>query len=330
MVPMRLYRFGDEGEPVRDIQDRLLALGHDAASDAAGLFDTATERAVKSFQTARGLAVDGIVGPDTWRALVAAGYRLGDRMLYRRVPMMRGDDVAELQRRLNSLGFESGKVDGVFGSETLRAVLEFQSNRRLPEDGIAGREVALELDLMVRATRKPGRELVRERQWLLALPHHLVGQRVYVDPACRNDEEAAATWEAARFLATIIQDLGAIPVLSRSVDTHPPDRVRAGRANRLGVDFVVGFALASDGAPGVYHYASEHGVSTGGAALARAVASVTGLAAAGRATAILRETRSPAVVIASDEMDAALGGKVAQALINLFADQEQRVEPPVR
>jgi hypothetical protein len=35
-------------------------------------------------------------------------------------------------------------------------------------------------------------------------------------------------------------------------------------------------------------------------------------------------------VIASDEMDAALGGKVAQALINLFADQEQRVEPPVR
>ena len=100
---MRLYRIGDEGEPVRDIQGRLIALGYDTAPDPMGSFGHATVVAVQGFQAGRGLPADGIVGPDTWRALVRAGYSLGDRMLYHRIPMMRGDDVAELQRQLNAL-----------------------------------------------------------------------------------------------------------------------------------------------------------------------------------------------------------------------------------
>ena len=108
---MRLYRIGDEGEAVRDIQDRLGALGFSTDADPVGTFGNTTLTAVKTFQEKRGLWTDGIVGPDTWRALVSAGYTLGSRMLYHRVPMMRGDDVAELQRVLNSLGFDTGKVD---------------------------------------------------------------------------------------------------------------------------------------------------------------------------------------------------------------------------
>ena len=44
------------------------------------------------------------------------------RMLYHRVPMMRGDDVAELQRQLNALGFDAGTIDGIFGPGTRRAI----------------------------------------------------------------------------------------------------------------------------------------------------------------------------------------------------------------
>ena len=100
---MRLYHRGDRGEPVRDIQGRLSALGIDLKPDRRGTFGPGTDAAVRGFQRMRGLPEDGIVGPETWRTLVGAGYDLGDRMLYRRVPMMRGDDVATLQKQLNAL-----------------------------------------------------------------------------------------------------------------------------------------------------------------------------------------------------------------------------------
>jgi len=129
---MRLYRLGDEGAAVRDIQDRLHALGHPCDPDRRSIFGDGTRQAVRGFQKARGLDVDGIVGPDTWRSLYEAGYRLGDRMLFLRRPMIRGEDVSELQSRLGSLGFDPGKVDGVFGPTTERAVLEFQHSPRVP------------------------------------------------------------------------------------------------------------------------------------------------------------------------------------------------------
>ena len=210
---MRLYRLGDEGEPVHDIQQRLTALGYALDEDSPAVFGGATTRAVADFQRERGLAPDGVVGPDTWRTLVDAGFTLGDRMLYHRVPMMRGDDVSELQRRLNALGFDAGKVDGTFGPDTLHALLDFQANRRMAEDGIAGAEVVAELELMARATQKDGRQVVRERQWLASLPTHLAGQRVYVDAFCRSADEAVTCWEAAVEFATAIQRLGGHPIL---------------------------------------------------------------------------------------------------------------------
>ena len=162
---MALYRRGDSGEPVRDIQDRLVALGYDTSPDPPGTFGQGTESAVLALQKAYRLTEDGLVGRETWRTLVDAGYSLGDRLLYYRMPMLHGDDVAELQRRLNALGFDAGDVDGIFGPETLRAVLDFQHNRLLAEDGIVGPLMVAELALMSRATAKIGRYEVRERQW---------------------------------------------------------------------------------------------------------------------------------------------------------------------
>jgi hypothetical protein len=44
--------------------------------------------------------------------MVDAGYELGDRLLYHRMPMLHGDDVADLQRRSTPSG--SMPVDGIF------------------------------------------------------------------------------------------------------------------------------------------------------------------------------------------------------------------------
>src|SRR5581483_4838842 len=138
MAAPGLIRHGSRGEDVRDLQQRLVAIGYSLAGDDAGTFGDATERAVQDFQTRRGLRVDGIVGRETWSALVESGFALGDRLLYFRRPMLRGDDVAELQRRLNALGFDAGRDDGILGRNTADALTEFQRNAGLPADGICG------------------------------------------------------------------------------------------------------------------------------------------------------------------------------------------------
>lgn len=317
---MRLYHQGDRGEPVRDIQNRLTALGFDVGDDVSGVFDEGTRRAVAGFQADRGLPTDGIVGPDTWRSLVDAGYRLGDRMLYHRVPMMRGDDVAELQARLNSLGFDTDKVDGIFGPATLRGLLDFQHNRGLAEDGIAGDLVAGELRLVERATQKPGREAVRERQWLQSLPDSIAGQRIYIDPECRTENESGATWIAATEASSAIQLLGGVPIVSHSIDTSPPPSIRAQRANRLNVDIVIGFFVPQDGEEAVFYFSSEHSRSEAGMAVAELVGERLGLSPAGRTMPILKNTRSPAIVVSVRSMNRRVGRVVANVIASLYED----------
>jgi len=319
---VRLYSIGDDGEAIRDIQGRLTALGYEISPDRTAAFGAGTKQAVIEFQRRRGLAADGIVGPETWGALVGAGYHFGERLLYRRVPMMRGDDVAELQLRLDALGFSIGKVDGVFGPETLAGLLDFQANRRLAEDGMMGTEVMRELKLMDRTVGQAGREAFREQQWLYELPGHLVGQRVYVDPACGDEPESSSAFRTAAIFSRIIQDLGAIPIMSRSIDTSPPAQVRAVRANRLGVDVIVSFALANVEPPAVLYFASAHSFSLAGRSLALCIGARLGLSVVGKAIPMLKETRAPAVVIQAEFLEAQIGGNAAQGIIDFYAASE--------
>ena len=322
---MRLYHQGDRGEPVLDVQSRLSALGFDVGVDIEGVFGAGTATAVSAFQNDRGLPVDGVVGPDTWRALVDAGYRLGDRLIYHRVPMMRGDDVAELQAHLNSLGFDTGKVDGVFGPDTLAGLLDFQHNRELAEDGIAGTIVASELALISFATQKQGRDVVRERQWLSNLPNSIAGQRIYIDPECRTPEEADATWVTADQARETIQHLSGLPILSRSIDTDPPARLRAQRANRLNVDMVIGFLVPQDGEEGVHFFESGLSRSEAGARIAQQLADRLGLEVAGRTMPMLKETRPPAALVSLRSMTRRTGTVVAHAIASVYeidVDQE--------
>ena len=325
---MRLYRFGDSGTAVRDIQDRLSALGYPCSTDPRSEFGEVTQSAVVSFQRLRGLPADGIVGPETWRAIYEASFRFGDRLLYLRRPMLRGDDVAELQRRLNSLGFDAGKVDGILGPNTLRALVDFQQNRRMAEDGIAGPRTLAELQQVARATQKTGREAIREREWLRGLPPSVVGARVFLDPACRDSDEADRTWQAAAATALALQQEGAVPLLSRSADTALPERIRAQRANRLGAALIVSFQLPYAETASVFFFASSMSRSEAGAMLAAAVADRLGLPWEGRAHPILKETRAPAVVVATDEMSKEVGQAVAEAIGGFFASAQTEVDDP--
>ena len=49
-----------------------------------------------------------------------------------------GSEVTQIQQRLNELGYNAGKADGIFGTNTKNAVLAFQRDYGLSADGIAG------------------------------------------------------------------------------------------------------------------------------------------------------------------------------------------------
>jgi N-acetylmuramoyl-L-alanine amidase len=136
---MRPVRKGHRGKQVVDIQTRLAVLGYPLGREGAdGFFGPQTEGAIRAFQQTRLLVADGAVGINTWTELVEAGYEAGERLLYLRVPYMRGDDVLYLQQRLDELGFDCGPVDGIFSPGLEVAVTEFQRNAGLNVDGIVG------------------------------------------------------------------------------------------------------------------------------------------------------------------------------------------------
>jgi peptidoglycan hydrolase-like protein with peptidoglycan-binding domain len=138
---------GDRGPAVEDVQQRLLALGFDLGPTGVdGVFLGATHAAVRRFQAEHRLAEDGMIGDETWSALVDATFTLGDRLLYLKYPHFHGADVRRLQGALNVLGFACGEPDGIFGTYTERAVREFQANAGLPADGIAGSDTVRMLE----------------------------------------------------------------------------------------------------------------------------------------------------------------------------------------
>lgn len=67
-LSMRLRR-GDEGPEVACLESQLIAAGVPVVASPDEVFDEATELAVRTFQEATGLLVDGVVGPETAREL---------------------------------------------------------------------------------------------------------------------------------------------------------------------------------------------------------------------------------------------------------------------
>lgn len=69
---------------------------------------------------------------------VDKSYKLGDRILKRTSPIMTGADVADLQKRLNALGYDCGAADGEYGKATETGVKAFQAASDIEVDGEFG------------------------------------------------------------------------------------------------------------------------------------------------------------------------------------------------
>ena len=150
-VGERKLTLGMKGDDVKSVQKKLIALGY-LTGKADGVYGTATESAIRRFQTRNGLTSDGICGEDTVKALysstaIDAGSSVTpspkpvDESAPTRIlrPGMSGDDVKSVQSRLKALGYYTGTVDGNYGTGTMAAVASFQLRNNLSADGVAGK-----------------------------------------------------------------------------------------------------------------------------------------------------------------------------------------------
>lgn len=162
-----VLRIGSSGQEVREMQEFLnaIAINYPAIPvifPVDGIFNESTEAAVRVFQRQFNLTVDGIIGKATWYKIsyiYAAVRKLAELTSIGRIedlysgqypgtPLQEGDrgvEVQLLQYYLSAIAvfypqIPNVSIDGRFGPELFKAVLNFQRSFGLIEDGIVGRE----------------------------------------------------------------------------------------------------------------------------------------------------------------------------------------------
>ncbi len=266
-----VFRLGDTGPAVAEIRGKLAQLGlleppaESSVPTLSGRFDEQCDKAVRTFQQQRGLSVDGAVGSETYRALDEARWRLGDRLLSYRInhPLV-GDDVAGLQRRLLELGFDAGRVDGVLGATTERAVRDFQRNVGLRPDGTCGPSTFKALDRLARTVVGGRARDLRESEVLRAAGPRLPGKVVVIDPGhgggdpgneARGLRESTLVYDLAARVEGRLAATGVSAYLTRGADGGLDEVERARFANSTNADVVV--SLHVDASP----HAGANGVA---------------------------------------------------------------------
>jgi hypothetical protein len=130
-----LWRLGDTGDKVREIQNNCNFWGWDAGA-VDGIFGPATEAAVKRMQSILKIPADGIWGPQTEAAYHAFVYAMIEWNKQQRPTLRRGDRgewVKTAQRALGGL-----VADGIFGNATHARTVRVQRLKGLVADGIIG------------------------------------------------------------------------------------------------------------------------------------------------------------------------------------------------
>lgn len=279
---------------MRDLQRRLTAAGHGPAGGELGMFCAATAAALSDFQRDRGLRETDTCDEDTWRAIVEATWKLGDRLLLLVAPNLRGDDVSELQSLLARLGFDSGRVDGIFGHQTHRAVTDFQQNSGMYVDGVCGHDTVRALHVLARQTGSgSGIAALREHEALTASARSLADLRMVVG-------HFGGFASLSRQLVQALRHHSAAVVAS----DEPDAVIQASIANRFAANVYIGFEPMASAFAKVNYYAVPQFESARGRALATEIVARCSTAVSGfkpelqgMRLPVLRETKMTAVLL---------------------------------
>ena len=222
-----------------------------------------SESEIRSFQQARGLSVTGLVDEITARALVEAQWKLGDRSLnLQEPPLMHGDDVAALQSRLTEMGFDCGRVDGIYGPRTELAVKDFQKSVGATVDGKCGPATIIALIRLTKIVSGGAPSVLRESANQKNRGPALANKTIVLNP----DGDDSLVYDVAVRTEGRLLALGASVFLTRGATNNPNEKERIAFSNNSNADLMISLhedSYKNENAHGAatYFYGSEaHGV----------------------------------------------------------------------
>jgi N-acetylmuramoyl-L-alanine amidase len=222
-----------------------------------------SESEIRSFQQARGLSVTGLVDEVTARALEEAQWKLGDRSLnLQEPPLMHGDDVAALQSRLTEMGFDCGRVDGIYGPRTELAVKDFQKSVGATVDGKCGPATIIALIRLTKIVSGGAPSVLRESANQKNRGPALANKTIVLDP----DGDDSFVYDVAVRTEGRLLALGASVFLTRGATNNPSEKERIAFTNSSNTDLMISLhedSYKNENAHGAatYFYGSEaHGV----------------------------------------------------------------------
>ena len=221
---------------------------------------------IRSFQQERGLHVTGDLNDATVRALDESRWKLGDRSLYlQRSPMMRGDDVAALQARLTEMGFNSGRVDGIFGTATEEAVKDFQKSVGVKVDGKCGPATIIALLRLTKIVSGGAPGALRESAVQKNRGPALANKVIVLDPAS-EEYEREIVYDIAQRIEGRLLALGASVFLTRGTNNNPSEAERITFTNQSNADLLISLHVdnhknsAARGVATFFYGSDQHGV----------------------------------------------------------------------
>ena len=257
-------KLGDRSDAVELISNTLTRLGF--LKNPTNIFDENLTQGIKAFQQERGLTATGVINEITARALEEARFKLGDRvLLFNPAALMRGDDVSNLQDRLLELGFNCGKVDGMFGAITEGAVKELQKSVGIVSDGKCGPATLISLMRLVKTVSGGASTALRESVKHVVRSPALANKVVVIDPSWGGEftgesqngvTESEVVFDLAQRLEGRLIALGVNVVLTRSANNSPLEKERIQTANSVNADLVIALKVDS------YKNEKANGVAT--------------------------------------------------------------------
>jgi len=259
-----LPKLGDRSSAIELISNTLLRLGFIATP--SDIFDDNLTQGIKAFQQERGLTATGVINEITARSLEEARFKLGDRVLvFNAAALMRGDDVSNLQDRLIQMGFNCGKVDGVYGASTEGAVKEFQKSVGILSDGRCGPATLISLMRLVKTVSGGAPSALRESVKHSVRSPALANKVIVIDPSWGGEftgesangvVESEIVFDLAQRLEGRLIALGVNVVLTRSANNSPLEKDRIKVANAVSADLVIALKVDS------YKNEKANGVAT--------------------------------------------------------------------
>jgi peptidoglycan endopeptidase LytE len=183
-----VLKIGAKGENVSILQRYLKTLGYFTYPKITGCYGSVTTEAVKKFQQAYGLKVDGVVNSQTLKKIQEAVHKANksqpvqnqDKKGTTSSPVLKigakGKEVSQLQINLKTLGyFQYPTITGYYGAVTSDAVKKFQKANGLTVTGMADN---ITLTKILKAVEQKGKTQTSKPKETIYLTINSVGEKV--------------------------------------------------------------------------------------------------------------------------------------------------------